>query len=52
MNDTQHYAFDLPEGTVSITIPRNLSTDDVEDLRAWFELIMRGILRRAEKKDE
>lgn len=41
------YRFELPEGPVIITLPRELSSEDIEDLKVWFELVLRMALRTA-----
>ncbi len=44
--------FDADEGVITISWPSNLSTQSVEDMQAWVELLMRRIERRAKADDE
>lgn len=39
--------FDTDEGAVEISWPSNLSTQSVEDMQSWVELLMKRIERRA-----
>lgn len=39
--------FDADEGVITISWPANLSTQSVEDMKAWVELLMKRIERRA-----
>lgn len=39
--------FDADEGVITISWPSNLSTQSVEDMQAWVELLMKRIERRA-----
>ena len=43
----RHDTFTLEEGTVSVTWPRQLSEDAVDDLQDWFELLLRKMRRAA-----
>lgn len=39
--------FDADEGVITISWPSNLSTQSVDDMQAWVELLMKRIARRA-----
>lgn len=39
--------FDADEGVITISWPANLSTQSVEDMQSWVELLMKRIERRA-----
>jgi hypothetical protein len=42
-----HYRYSLPIGEVVLQLPARVPPDELEDLRKWFELVIRGIERRA-----
>jgi hypothetical protein len=44
--------FDADEGVITISWPSNLSTQSVEDMQAWVELLMKRIDRRAKAGGE
>ena len=42
--------FDADEGVITISWPSNLSTQSVEDMQAWVELLMKRVERRAKEQ--
>ena len=44
--------FSLPEGSVSLTISGQLTTETVEEVAAFFELVLRQLRRTAVKPSE
>jgi hypothetical protein len=44
--------FHLPEGTVTVTFPKRLSSESYQDLEDQLSLILRRVKRQVDKKDE
>jgi hypothetical protein len=44
--------FNLPEGTVTITFPKQLSIESYQDLEDQLSLLLRRVKRQANKDDE
>lgn len=44
--ETQTWIATTDEGSAVLTLPRNLTVDDVIDLEAWFALVLRSVQRQ------
>jgi hypothetical protein len=49
MNDSVQNVFNLETGPVMVQFPRTLSEKDVEDVKLFFDLILKGIRRRVKQ---
>jgi hypothetical protein len=50
--DYRNDVFSLPEGTVSLSWPKNLCEDSFEDLSSWMDLLKRKIERTVVRKSQ